>query len=106
MVQTVERDREERRKGEEKVERLTVLEGLRKYASEHVLLVGRPGSGKSTALVRLVLEEAQKNLTPQPPSLRGKEEQESSPILGKERGEHFSLSSNKIVSCSNVVPSS
>ena len=90
MVQTVERDREERRKGEEKVERLTVLEGLRKYASEHVLLVGRPGSGKSTALVRLVLEEAQKNLTPQPPSLRGKEEQESSPILGKERGEHFS----------------
>ena len=59
MVQTVEREREERGKGEEKVERLSVLEGLRKYASEHVLLVGRPGSGKSTALVRLVLEEAQ-----------------------------------------------
>jgi len=79
----------------EKIERLTVLDGLRKYALEHVLLVGRPGSGKSTALVRLVLEEAEKaNLTPQPPSLRsllprrgGKGEQESSPILGKVRGE-------------------
>jgi HEAT repeat protein len=43
----------------EKTERLTVLDGLRKYASEHVLLVGRPGSGKSTALVRLLLEEAE-----------------------------------------------
>ncbi|HEY9607875.1 NACHT domain-containing protein, partial [Allocoleopsis sp.] len=60
MVQTVEREREERGKGEEKIERLTVLEGLHKYASEHVLLVGRPGSGKSRALVRLVLEEAQR----------------------------------------------
>ena len=60
MVQTVERDREERGKEEEKVERLSVLEGLRKYASEHVLLIGRPGSGKSTALVRLLLEEAER----------------------------------------------
>lgn len=60
MVQTVERDREERGERQEKVERLTVLEGLRKYVSEHVLLVGRPGSGKSTALARLLLEEAQK----------------------------------------------
>ncbi len=42
-----------------KLERLGVLEGLRKYAAEHLLLVGRPGSGKSTALVRLLLEEAQ-----------------------------------------------
>jgi len=91
MVQTVEREKGEK----EKIERLTVLDGLRKYASEHVLLVGRPGSGKSTALVRLVLEEAEKaKLTPQPPSLRsllprrgGKGEQESSPILGKVRGE-------------------
>jgi predicted NACHT family NTPase len=55
----VERERDERGKGEEKVERLSVLEGLRKYASEHVLLVGRPGSGKSTALARLLLEEAE-----------------------------------------------
>ncbi len=53
MVQTVERDREE------KIERLSVLEGLRKYASEHVLLVGRPGSGKSTALARLAKTELQ-----------------------------------------------
>jgi len=59
MVQTVEPDAQQRSKEEQKVERLSVLEGLRKYASEHVLLVGRPGSGKSTALVRLLLEEAQ-----------------------------------------------
>ncbi|MBE9128681.1 NACHT domain-containing protein [Coleofasciculus sp. LEGE 07092] len=64
-VQTVEREREE------KVEPLTVLEGLRKYAADHLLLVGRPGSGKSTALVRLVLEEAEAALTPLPPSPKG-----------------------------------
>src|SRR4028119_2305099 len=93
MVQTVERDRDERGKGEEKAERLSVLEGLRKYASEHVLLVGRPGSGKSTALLRLVLAEAEKaNLTPQPPSLAGKGEQDfslmDSPLLaGEGQGE-------------------
>jgi hypothetical protein len=87
MVQTVERDREEKGKGKEKIERLTVLEGLRKYASKHVLLVGRPGSGKSTALVRLLLEEAEKaNLTPQPPSLRGNGEQDFALIHGDEKG--------------------
>ena len=59
MVQMVP-DREERGK-EEKIERLGVLEGLRKYSSDHVFLVGRPGSGKSTALARLVLEEAQRS---------------------------------------------
>ncbi len=59
MVQTVKRDREERGEGHDKVERLTVLEGLRKYASEHVLLIGRPGSGKSTALAMQPLSEAQ-----------------------------------------------
>lgn len=69
MVQMVEPDRGERGKGEEKVERLTVLEGLRKYASEHVLLVGRPGSGKSTALARLLLEEAREARTPLNPLL-------------------------------------
>jgi predicted NACHT family NTPase len=37
-----------------------VLQGLLKYAPEHVLLVERPGSGKSTALVRLLLNEASK----------------------------------------------
>ncbi|MGF1535367.1 MAG: NACHT domain-containing protein, partial [Elainellaceae cyanobacterium] len=56
---------DEGRLGEEepkKIERLGVLEGLRKYALDsdqrHVLLVGRPGSGKSTALLRMLLEEA------------------------------------------------
>ncbi|OCQ98440.1 hypothetical protein BCD64_14220 [Nostoc sp. MBR 210] len=43
----------------EKIERLNILEGLRKYAANHVLLVGKPGSGKSTALERLLWEEAQ-----------------------------------------------
>ena len=47
----------------EKRERLTVLDGLRKYANNHVLLVGRPGSGKSTALMRWLLEEAQNYLS-------------------------------------------
>jgi len=64
MVQTVEQEQEQRdskeREEKEHIERLGVLEGLRKYAAEHVLLVGRPGSGKSTALARLLLEEAQR----------------------------------------------
>ncbi|BAS55780.1 PBS lyase HEAT-like repeat domain protein [Leptolyngbya boryana NIES-2135] len=57
MVQTVKRE-ERDRQTEEKVERFSVLDGLRKYADQQVLLVGRPGSGKSTALARLMLEEA------------------------------------------------
>ena len=57
MVQTVKR-KERDRQPEEKVEPFSVLEGLRKYADQQVLLVGRPGSGKSTALARLMLEEA------------------------------------------------
>ncbi|MBE9201205.1 MULTISPECIES: HEAT repeat domain-containing protein [unclassified Nodularia (in: cyanobacteria)] len=82
MVERVLPTKEERSETQEKTERLDVLAGLRKYAQEHVLLVGRPGSGKSTALVRLLLEEAEKPL-PQPlpetergvnspPSLAGK----------------------------------
>ncbi len=54
--------KEERKFGEprrESVEKLGVVEGLRKYANEHVLLVGRPGSGKTTSLARLFLEEAE-----------------------------------------------
>ncbi|WP_051036644.1 hypothetical protein [Calothrix sp. PCC 6303] len=43
----------------EEREILNVLEGLWKYAPEHVLLIGRLGSGKSTALVRSLLESAE-----------------------------------------------
>ena len=39
-------------------ERLPVLQGIRKYAPAHVLLMGRPGSGKTTALLRLLVDEA------------------------------------------------
>jgi HEAT repeat protein len=49
-------------KQEEKTERLPVLEGIRKYAADHVLLMGRPGSGKSTALLSLLVEAAQQAL--------------------------------------------
>jgi len=43
---------------EERPKPIAVLEGLRKYATDHVLLVGKPGSGKSTSLRRLLWEEA------------------------------------------------
>jgi HEAT repeat protein len=66
MVQSVEKQEkplgEERQ--EEKRERLLVLKGLRKYAVNHVLLIGQPGSGKSTALARLMLEEAEQGGIP------------------------------------------
>ncbi|NEO09993.1 HEAT repeat domain-containing protein [Moorena sp. SIO3I8] len=57
MVQTIKSEQPQRDQNREETERLPVLAGLRKYAAEHVLLVGRPGSGKSTALVRLLGDE-------------------------------------------------
>lgn len=60
MVATVSPKQDKRDDTQEKTERLPVQEGLRKYAENHVLLVGKPGSGKSTALARLLLEEAEK----------------------------------------------
>jgi len=61
-------------KPRQQVERFPVLEGLLKYAANHVLLSGKPGSGKSTTLKRLLLEMAKVNLSPQPPLLRGEGE--------------------------------
>ena len=59
VVQAVRRSQLETGELLEETERLPVLEGLRKYAKEHVLLVGQLGSGKSAAIARLLLEEAQ-----------------------------------------------
>lgn len=51
----------QRQVDKQKRERFEVLEGLRKAVREHhqVLLIGKPGSGKSTALHRLLWEDAQ-----------------------------------------------
>ncbi|NEO76935.1 HEAT repeat domain-containing protein [Moorena sp. SIO4G3] len=57
MVQTIKSEQPQRNQNREETERLPILEGLRKYADDHVLLVGRPGSGKSTALVQLLADE-------------------------------------------------
>jgi HEAT repeat protein len=60
-VETVnpkEEGSETEEKKREQVERWDVLAGLRNYASDHVLLIGKPGSGKSTSLERLLWEEA------------------------------------------------
>jgi HEAT repeat protein len=66
MVQSIEppKSDQDSKSGQEKekkeeVKRFPVLEGICKYAADHVLLVGRPGSGKSTALARLLLQEAE-----------------------------------------------
>ncbi|HBL10042.1 MAG TPA: hypothetical protein DD379_01120 [Cyanobacteria bacterium UBA11162] len=60
---------EQDRQALKKVEEFPVLEGLRKYQDNHVLLIGRPGSGKSTALQRLLWEEAQTAISAQIPVL-------------------------------------
>jgi predicted NACHT family NTPase len=73
MVQTIQ-EQEKRQEGKEsqdseqeksKIERFPVLDGIRKYAADNVLLVGRPGSGKSTALRKMLVDEAQKVLNGQ-----------------------------------------
>jgi len=49
-------------------ETLPILTGLSEYAANHVLLVGCPGSGKSTALVQFLVEQAKQALShPQTP---------------------------------------
>jgi HEAT repeat protein len=72
-VRSVAREEQEGR--EKKVEQWPVLEGLRKYAigdrREHVLLAGRPGSGKSTALRQLVVGLAAEGLVPVLVQLKG-----------------------------------
>ena len=65
-AEVVQKD-ETQAKGEERtqkqIERLPVLEMLRKYGlggeREHLLLAGKPGSGKSTTLRRLCVEMAE-----------------------------------------------
>lgn len=60
-VQTTEPSASKRQERQEKRrEQLAVLEGLRKYAPNHVLLVGKPGSGKTTSLRQLLWEEAER----------------------------------------------
>lgn len=54
MVREVQSKQEQ-----QKTERLPVLDGIRKYAENHVLLVGKPGEGKSTALRQFLWENAE-----------------------------------------------
>ncbi|MBD2122350.1 HEAT repeat domain-containing protein [Trichocoleus sp. FACHB-262] len=58
----VENNQNLKQREQENIEQLPVVEGIRRYAAEHVLLMGRPGSGKSTALLRLLIDEAKKAL--------------------------------------------
>jgi hypothetical protein len=66
MAETVQPRQADGVPSQEKIERLPVIDGVQKYVADHVLLVGRPGSGKSTALVRLLLEEVQRAQQSQP----------------------------------------
>ncbi len=72
-VQSIHRQKQEGKIRQ--VEKLPVLKGLRKYAlgekREHVLLAGRPGSGKSTVLRQLVVALAADGLVPVLVQLKG-----------------------------------
>ncbi|MEM8717894.1 MAG: HEAT repeat domain-containing protein [Cyanobacteria bacterium P01_G01_bin.39] len=59
-VKSISTKQPEAERKQEETEQLPVLEGISKYAPNHVLLTGKPGSGKSTALARLLLEKAKK----------------------------------------------
>ena len=63
------------RQSSQKIEQFLVLDGLRKYAlgddREHVLLAGRPGSGKSMALQQLAVALAKEGQVPVLVQLKG-----------------------------------
>lgn len=59
MVQEVKPKQAQGKQKEEKLEPLPLFEGVRQYADKHVLLRGKPGSGKSTALQKLLWEDAE-----------------------------------------------
>ncbi|MEQ9549100.1 MAG: HEAT repeat domain-containing protein [Coleofasciculus sp. G3-WIS-01] len=65
---TVQRLKPPPQEGNETPETLPILTGLRQYSANHVLLVGQPGSGKSTALIQFLVEQAKQALShPQNP---------------------------------------
>ena len=56
----IKRSNADQKKEEKNPRRFGLLQGLREfYIHEPVLLIGKPGSGKSTALLRLLLEEVE-----------------------------------------------
>jgi predicted NACHT family NTPase len=106
MVQTVQRDRSAEIEGsgvepqaKAKIERFPVLEGIRKCVKEyrHVLLVGRPGSGKSTTLARLLLEEVRNVEDPPSPLKKGEPEVEVPLFKGDLGGSRGLGDSNSLI---------
>jgi HEAT repeat protein len=55
-------EQDQAQKPQEQVEQWDVLAGLRNYKADHVVLIGKPGSGKTTSLERLLWEEAEQAL--------------------------------------------
>ena len=68
-------EEENDRQSSQKIEQFLVLDGLRKYAlgddREHLLLAGRPGSGKSMALQQLAVALAKERQIPVLVQLKG-----------------------------------